>query len=77
MKSRLAIAVTIIAFAVAIYVDIVIATSHIPGYSAAIGFVGCVVIVIVSKWLGTAFIQRPEHHWPRDIPADEQEDLRG
>jgi hypothetical protein len=33
---------------------------HVPGYSAVIGLVGCVVVVGISKWLGKAFLQRPE-----------------
>jgi hypothetical protein len=43
----------------------------------AIGLVGCIVIVIASKWLGKAFIQAPEDHYPDDAPADHVEDLRG
>jgi len=77
MKRRLPIAITIVAFIGAVYLDTVIETGHLPGYSAALGFVGCVVVILVSKWLGKRFIQRPEDHWPRDVPADEQEDLRG
>lgn len=33
---------------------------HVPGHMAAIGFVGCIVVVRLSKWLGTLFLQRPE-----------------
>lgn len=31
-----------------------------PGYYAAFGFVGCVVIILASKWLGKHWLQRPE-----------------
>lgn len=33
---------------------------HVPGYSAVIGLVGCLVVVQLSKWLGKAFLQGPE-----------------
>jgi hypothetical protein len=33
---------------------------YVPGYAAIIGLVGCIVVVQISKWLGKAFLQRPE-----------------
>ena len=33
---------------------------HTPGFDLVFGFVGCVVIVVVSKALGKAALQRPE-----------------
>jgi len=27
---------------------------HIPGFWAAFGFIGCVLIIVVSKWFGHA-----------------------
>jgi hypothetical protein len=33
---------------------------HVPGYSAAIGLVFAVVIVLLSKALGAWFLQRPD-----------------
>jgi hypothetical protein len=33
---------------------------YVPGYSAMIGLFGCLVVVMISKWLGKAFLQRPE-----------------
>ena len=33
---------------------------YVPGYAAAIGLFGCIVVVQISKWLGKAFLQRPE-----------------
>lgn len=33
---------------------------HVPGYAAAIGLGGCVVVVLLSKRLGTLWLQRPE-----------------
>jgi hypothetical protein len=32
----------------------------VPGYAAVIGLVGCIVVVQISKWLGRAFLQRPD-----------------
>jgi di/tricarboxylate transporter len=32
----------------------------LPGYSAIIGLVGCIVVVQLSKWLGKALLQQPE-----------------
>jgi hypothetical protein len=34
---------------------------HVPGYSAAIGLVGCLVVVLASKWVGSRFLQRPDN----------------
>lgn len=31
-----------------------------PGFSGALGLVSCVVVVLLSKALGRAFLQRPE-----------------
>jgi hypothetical protein len=33
---------------------------HVPGYSAAIGLVFAVVVVLLSKALGEWFLQRPD-----------------
>jgi len=33
---------------------------HVPGYAALIGLIGCLVVVLLSKWLGKAVLQRPE-----------------
>ncbi len=37
----------------------------IPGFWAAFGFVACVIIIIGSKWLGTAFLFRPDDYYER------------
>ena len=39
------------------------AAEHIPGFWAAFGFVGCVTIIIVSKWFGHAGIMRREDYY--------------
>ena len=33
---------------------------HVPGYAAIIGLVGCIVVVQLSKWLGSRVLHRPE-----------------
>jgi len=36
---------------------------HFPAFWAVFGFVGCVVIIIVSKWFGHAGIMRREDYY--------------
>jgi len=33
---------------------------YVPGYAASIGLGACLLVVILSKALGKAFLQRPE-----------------
>jgi hypothetical protein len=42
------------------YDDPVFPWHHVPGYSAAIGLIFAVVIVLLSKALGAWFLQRPD-----------------
>lgn len=73
-----ALVVSLVALAAAVAYDLTMGEVHyFPGYAASIGFFGCIAIIVVSKWLGHAFLQRPENYYPDDIPADDQEDLRG
>jgi hypothetical protein len=74
--NRTAVSVTAVLFALGIAVDIVTGAKNFPGYAASIGLLGCIVIVVVSKWIGGA-LSRPEDLYPDDVPADVQEDLRG
>jgi hypothetical protein len=66
-----------VALVVGLAIDLITGYSPFPGYGAALGLLGCSVIIYVSKWLGTVFIQRSEDYYPEDVPADLQEDLRG
>ena len=34
-----------------------------PGWNGVLGFAGCVLIIVVSKALGKAFIQKPEGYY--------------
>jgi hypothetical protein len=66
-----------VALVIGIGLDLFTGYSPFPGYGAALGLLGCSVIIFVSKWLGQVFIQRPEDYYPDDVPDDLQEDLRG
>lgn len=39
--------------------------NNIPGFYIIWGFLGCVAIIYVSKWLGKLFIFRPEQYYDR------------
>lgn len=39
------------------------APERIPGFWSAFGFVGCVLIIIVSKWFGHAGIMKRENFY--------------
>jgi hypothetical protein len=36
---------------------------HLPGFWSVFGFVGCVVIIILSKWYGHAGIMKREDYY--------------
>ena len=40
--------------------------SAYAGYWAAFGLVWCVVLVLVSKWLGRLWLQRREDYYPAE-----------
>jgi hypothetical protein len=75
--SRTALTVTAVAVLLGVLLDGVIGYSPFPGYAAIIGLGGCVVIVLVSKWLGTTLLERPEGYYPQDTDPDVQADLHG
>lgn len=78
MTGRRALAATVVAFALSVLADVAAGeTTPFPGYPAAVGLFGCIGIIVISKWLGKTFLQRPERYYPDDVPADRQEDLRG
>ena len=37
--------------------------SHVAGFSALFGFIGCVAIIILSKLLGRFWLQREEDYY--------------
>ena len=76
MRSK-AVIVTAALFVVGIVIDVVTsAPGYFPGYAAAIGLGGTIVLGVGSKWLAGLFIQAPEDYYPLDTPGD-VEDLHG
>jgi hypothetical protein len=75
--NRRAVAITAIAFVIGVGVDLLIGYSPVPGYGASIGLFGCIVIVVVSKWIGTALLERPESALGDEAPPDLHPDLIG
>lgn len=43
---------------------------HFPGLFALFGFIFCVIIVVVSKWLGHYWLQRKEGYYDRNGKHD-------
>lgn len=41
------------------------AWSGVPGFFALFGLIGCVAIVLISKWLGHYWLQRKEDYYDR------------
>ena len=39
------------------------AAEHFPAFWAAFGFIGCVVIIVLSKWFGHAGIMTREDYY--------------
>lgn len=39
--------------------------NHIPAFYAIWGFIGCVAIIYISKWLGKLFILSDEDYYDR------------
>jgi hypothetical protein len=39
------------------------------GYAAGLGLAGCVVIILVSKWIGKVWLQRPADYYEREPDA--------
>jgi len=35
----------------------------IPGFSAVIGFIACVILIFFSKWIGHAFLMKREDYY--------------
>ena len=43
----------------------------IPGFYAFYGFIGCVLLVIIAKWL-RFFLMRPQGYYQQPKPASEE-----
>lgn len=62
--SRRALAVTVVLLATGVLVDLLVGAER-PGWYAALGLGGCIVIIVVSKWLGKIWLQRPPDYYAR------------
>jgi len=59
-----------VSLALLVVVDVFIHRHHpvfawdvIPGFSAAYGFISTVLIVVISKFIGHAFLMKPENYY--------------
>lgn len=43
---------------------------HLPGFWSVFGFVGCVAIILLSKWFGHAGIMQPEDYYEEGQPVN-------
>lgn len=64
-----------------IHRHILIDYEKIPAFYAIYGFVGCVVLVVVAKWMRT-FLMRPEDYYTKeelkgDDPVSKAEEQKG
>jgi hypothetical protein len=67
--------VTGVAIIVSLAVDVAVGYSSFPGYGASLGLGGCIAIIVISKWIGKTFLDRPEDYYPDDAPPDLQPDV--
>jgi len=42
------------------------AWSNISGFFALFGFIGCIALILISKWLGHHWLQRKEDYYDRN-----------
>jgi len=61
----------VLALPLVVHVEHHFAWDAVPGFYAIYGGLGCAAIVVVSKWLGKALLQRPEDWYgPEDAPGE-------
>ena len=63
--NRRALLVTGALLALAIALDVITGSKNVPGYSAGIGLLGGIAIILVAKGAGTLLL-RPESPAPQD-----------
>ena len=49
----------------------------LPGFYPAYGFVGCVVLVLVAKWMRRLIIRPEDYYRRRDLPQQPRPDREG
>ena len=64
--SRRAVLVTLALLAAGVALDVATGSKNLPGYSAVIGLVGGIAIILVSKWAGR-FLSRSEDLFAEDL----------
>lgn len=74
-RTRLRVMVTGAALVVSVAVDLLVGYSPFPGYGASLGLGGCIGIIVISKWIGKTFLERPEDYYVDDAPPDLQPDV--
>ena len=72
---RIAVLITAGALVLSLVVDLVVGYSPYPGYGASLGLGGCIGIIVISKWIGTTFLDRPEDYYADEAPPDVQPDV--
>jgi hypothetical protein len=75
--NRRAVAVTAVALVLGLLADLATGYSDFPGYAAALGIGGTVLLVFGSKLAVGRIVSRPEDFYPDEPLTDTQEDLRG
>jgi hypothetical protein len=63
--------ITLIVLILSVLVDLLFYSGHgfawsnILGFFALFGFIGCIAIILISKWLGHHWLQRKEDYYDR------------
>jgi membrane protein implicated in regulation of membrane protease activity len=63
-------ALVVAAFVAGVGLDLVVGAS-LPGFTAALGFVGCAVLVFVSKGVGKRLLKRPESYYADPVVEED------
>lgn len=66
--TRRALPVIAVAVVVGLVLDVVVGYSA-PGYPAALGLGGCVLIIVASKWVGKRWLQKPQDYYGDREPS--------
>lgn len=53
------------ALVLSLFADLRLVGDHTWGFFALFGVVGCIVIILISKWLGSLWLQRDEAYYER------------
>ena len=66
--NRRAALLTFVLLAVGVALDVVTGSKNLPGYSASIGLLGGVAIILTSNWAGR-LLSRSEEPFREDLPG--------